>query len=151
MQPRTPTACLLSAIRPECRSHYHLGPAQVSIPLDELERFAQTGEASGNLNLLLSAMDEGTQAQFRLVLNVPIQTSPAAIARFTYIPMVEQVLQSFGNALQTDSGMNGFQALRSSVILASINHPEGWALLDRMRHLPGRSRQPGLAPFQRPL
>jgi len=114
----------------------YIGPAQVSIPVEELERFAQTGEASGNLNLLLSAMDEGTQAQFRLVLNVPIQTSPAAIARLTYIPMVEQVLQSLGNALQTDSGMNGFQALRSSVILASVNHPEGWTLLDLMRQYP---------------
>lgn len=114
----------------------YIGPAQVSITVDELEQFAQTGEASGNLNLLLSAFNENAQTQFRQVLNAPIRTSPEAIARLSYIPMVEQVLQSLGHALQTDSGLNGFKALRSSIILASANHPEGWTLLDLMRQYP---------------
>jgi len=114
----------------------YVGPVQVSITVDQLEEFAATGEASGNLNLLLSVLDEETEAQFRGVLNLPVQMGPEAIARLTYIPMVEQILQSVGNAVQTNSGLNGFKALRASLILTSANHPDGWTILDLMRQYP---------------
>lgn len=114
----------------------YVGPLQLSISVDALETYAQTGQASGNLRLFLGFLDADSQAQLRRLLQHEMKADVAFVSRVLNIPMAEQVLQSIGKTLQTDSGLNGFRAVRSALILSAANHPEGWTWIDWMRQYP---------------
>jgi hypothetical protein len=103
----------------------YVGPLQLSISVDALETYAKTGQASGNLRLFLRFLDAGAQAQLRRLLQHEMKADVALVSRVLGIPMAEQVLQSIGKTLQTDSGLNGFRAVRSALILSAANHPDG--------------------------
>lgn len=114
----------------------YVGPVQLSISVDALETYAKTGQASGNLRLFLRFLDADAQAQLRRLLQHEMQADVALVSRVLSIPMAEQVLQSVGKTLQTDSGLNGFRAVRSALILSAANHPDGWTWIDWMRQYP---------------
>jgi predicted dienelactone hydrolase len=114
----------------------YVGPLQVSVPIDALETYVEDGTASGDLGLILRFLDDDTENQFRQLLQHEVQMDAVVLSRVFNIPMAEQILQSVGNTLQTDSGLNGFYAVRSALILAAANHPDGWTLLDWMRQYP---------------
>ncbi|WP_448597604.1 alpha/beta hydrolase [Thermoleptolyngbya sp.] len=114
----------------------YVGPLQLSISVDALETYAKTGQASGNLRLFLRFLDAGAQAQLRRLLQHEMKADVALVSRVLGIPMAEQVLQSIGKTLQTDSGLNGFRAVRSALILSAANHPDGWTWIDWMRQYP---------------
>ncbi|MGG6292984.1 alpha/beta hydrolase [Leptolyngbya sp. AN02str] len=113
-----------------------VGPLQLSVSIDELETFAETGQASGTLGLVLRSLNEPTQLRFRQGLQRSLKVNAETMARITYIPMVEQVIQSLGNAFTMPSGRNGFSALRSALILTAANKPDGWTAIDVMRQFP---------------
>lgn len=108
----------------------YVGPLQLSISVDALETYAKTGQASGNLRLFLGFLDTDAQAQLRRLLQHEMKADVALVSRVLNIPMAEQVLQSIGKTLQTDSGLNGFRAVRSALILSAASHPEGWTWID---------------------
>lgn len=115
-----------------------VGPLQLSVPVDELEAFAKDGQEGRSLRLLLSFMQPEQRSQFRQVLQAPIPQNAVALSRMVHIPMVEQVLASIGNTIQTDSGLNGFHALRGAMLLAASRNPNGWTLLNLMQEYPTR-------------
>lgn len=115
-----------------------VGPIQISIPVQSLETFAQEGTATGSLKLVLSFLGQEGQAFLRKVLQTPLPANPVALSRLTYIPMIEQMIQSVGNTVQTTSGQNGFYGVRSALILAAAKNPQGWTLLDLLQEFPGR-------------
>lgn len=116
----------------------YVGPVQVSIPIDDLETFAQEGKASGTLALLVRSLDDRTVEQLRIGLQRPIRVNAALMGRLTYIPMIEQIIQSLGRGLETTSGLNGFYAIRSALIRAAVDNPEGWTAIDVLRAFPSR-------------
>ncbi|NET36790.1 MAG: alpha/beta hydrolase [Cyanothece sp. SIO1E1] len=125
----------------------YVGPLQFSIAIDDLETFAQEGTARGNLKLLLGFIKADTETQLRQVLQRQLEVDPVTISRITYVPMVEQIIQSFGRALQTNSGLNGFYAVRAALILAAADNPDGWTVLDMMRRFPTRDIRVNLGFF----
>ncbi len=114
-----------------------LGPLQLTVSLDALETFVEEGTASGTLALMLRAVNEPTRAQLRQGLGRSLTVNAETVARITYVPMVEQVLQSAGRAFTMPSGRNGFSGLRSALILTAANQPEGWTAIDVLRQFPG--------------
>ncbi len=116
----------------------YLGPIQLSIPVQSLEVFAKEGKATGTLKLVLSFLGNNFQAPMRKALQTPLPFNAVTISRVSYIPMIEQVIRSVGNTVQTTSGQNGFYGVRAAVLLAASKHPEGWTILDVLREFPGR-------------
>jgi len=110
---------------------------QLSVPVDSLKRFATEGVVDSELRFWLRLLDEPTRLQLRQLLQQPIDEDPAIVARFTYMNLGEAFLQRLGSLIQTDSHLNGFSALRSALILASADQPEGLTLLNVMQHFPG--------------
>ena len=115
-----------------------IGPLQLSVSVDALETYAEDGAASGHLRLILGFLEEDVKAQFRQLLQHKIEFDVVSMSRILNIPMAEQVLQSAGKTVQTNSGLNGFLAIRSALILAAADNPDGWTLIDWMRHYPTR-------------
>jgi len=112
----------------------YVGPYEASIAIDDLQAFATDGSVRGGVKLLASRLgDEARKTQIRQGLQHLIKLDPVLLSRITYTPMVEEVLQRVGRAIQTQSGLNGFHALRSALILAAAHHPQGWTALDVMR------------------
>lgn len=116
----------------------YVGPLQVSVSVDALETYAEDGTTSGDLGLILSFLGDEARQQFRQLLQQEVKLDVVTVSRILNIPMAEQVFQSVGNTLQTDSGLNGFYAVRSATILTAANHPNGWTMIDWMRQYPTR-------------
>jgi predicted dienelactone hydrolase/ABC-type amino acid transport substrate-binding protein len=124
-----------------------IGPLQLSVPVDALETYAEDGTASGDLRLILGFLDDDAEAQLRQLLQHEMQSDLVALSRVFQIGMADQVLQSIGNTIQTDSGLNGFYAVRSATLLTAANHPDGWTLIDWMRQYPTNDIRISLGAF----
>lgn len=114
------------------------GPLQFSLSIEALEAFVQAGQVTPELNIYARQLNDQTLTQLRQVLQQRLNEGPATVARFTYMPMGEAALRRLGNLIQTESGLNGFYAVRSALILAAADPAEGLTLLNVLRHFPGQ-------------
>jgi predicted dienelactone hydrolase len=113
-----------------------VGPLQFSIPIDSLEAFASGEEATGDLALIANRLNAEAQDDIRELLQTPVDESPAVIAQFSYAGMGEDLLQRLGTLIQTQSGINGFHAIRASLILAAADEAEGLTPINVLRQFP---------------
>lgn len=113
------------------------GPLTLSISVEALERFAETGELTGDLNLLMSSFDEATRDLIRQGLQRRFPIDPVSIAHLTRSPLGQDVLEQVGKVIQIPHQINGFYGLRGAVVAAAIKAPpQGWTILDVMREFP---------------
>jgi predicted dienelactone hydrolase len=118
------------------RLSLYVGPLQFSIPVDSLEAFASGEEATGDLTLIANRLDPETQDGIRELLKTPVDQSPAVMAQFSYAAMGEDLLQRIGTLIRTQSGSNGFHAIRASLILAAADEAEGLTPINVLRQFP---------------
>jgi len=115
--------------------HVNLGPVERTISVDDIETFAEEGELPDELKDLNRVLDDEVIQQIRQLLKQPIAVSALEVSQLTYAPLGEDFLERLGTIIQTESGQNGFYALRSAVILAS-NEPEGFTLINGLHYFP---------------
>ena len=137
------TSTLIAAIATPTRAaeriHFQYGLLSVSITRHDLETFTETGEASGSLRQILARLGPEAREQFRGALQARYDIDPVLVNRFSYTSPGTQVLQEVGDLVQTESGQNGFYALRASLTLAATD-PGGLTLLNVLQKFPTNIR-----------
>ncbi len=112
-------------------------PFQASLSVRSLEEFAKTGQVNPDLAFYfrLAKADEATKAKFREALTKRPTINPILPSRFFYSEMGEDILNRMGRFIAMPRGINGKYALRSALILASLD-PEGLTFLNLLRKYP---------------
>lgn len=111
------------------------GPLDFSLPVSSLEKFAKTGEIDRDLSFYARFLDEEGLANLREFLQRRLDVTPVVVSQVTYTPIGEKVLQRLGTVIRTERGLDGFHALRASLILAAAD-PEGMTMINIMRKFP---------------
>lgn len=111
------------------------GPLKLSLPVDSLEHFAETGEIDRELQFYARFAGDEAMAQLRPALKQRFRLSSVVVSRLSYSPLGEEAIRQLGELIQTEAGLNGFYAMRSSWILSATN-PEGFTLIDLIRRFP---------------
>lgn len=116
-----------------------------SIAVDALETYARTGKIDQDLAGYTRYLSPQQLVQLRRVLLARIDLSAVAASQFFYTPIGETLLERLGQLIQTEARQPGFYALRSALILAAADEPEGLTLLNVIRKFPTRSIRINLA------
>jgi hypothetical protein len=117
------------------RIYLKYGPLLFSLSVESLATFVQTGEITPEFALYARQFDQTTRQQLRQALQQPYTMDEVAVYRMTEIPVVVDFLKGLGEVINTPSGLNGFYAIRSAVVLAAAE-PGDWTLMDVIRHFP---------------
>ena len=112
-----------------------LGLFSVTVPVEALETFAETGESPEAVDRYLSYLTPNARQQFQDVLTREFEVSPLAVSQVTYSSIGEDFLTRLGKVIQTPSGLNGSQAIRAALILAAAD-PEGMSVLNILEAFP---------------
>lgn len=111
------------------------GPLNLSLSIDSLQIFAETGKVNSELKFYAGFAGDKAMAQLRKVLQIRSNLPPKLISQLTYAPMSEEFLQRLGRIVQTESGLNGFHAIRAAWIL-SASRSQSYTLIDILRNYP---------------
>ncbi|MGF1516094.1 MAG: alpha/beta hydrolase [Elainellaceae cyanobacterium] len=117
------------------RIRFQYGPFGFSITRQDLETFAETGEADGWLQTLLTRLGAGQSDQVRAALQARYDVDAVLVNRFSYTSSGRQLLTEAGKLVRTESGKNGLYGLRAALTLASAD-PEGLTLLNVLEAFP---------------
>ncbi|MGD1859015.1 MAG: alpha/beta hydrolase [Leptolyngbyaceae cyanobacterium] len=112
-----------------------LGFFSVSVAINDLQTFAETGAAPDELETYLRYLPPGGREQFREALNRQFQVSPVAVSQVTYSNIGTDFLTRLGNIIQTPSGLNGQKAIRAALIVSAAD-PEGFSALSFLQNFP---------------
>lgn len=128
---------LLTARPAACaeRMYFKYGPLLFSLPLTALETYVQDGKVTPAFALYARNLDEATLSQLRQMLQQSYQMDEVAVYRLTETPIIADLLRYLGGIITTPSGVNGFYAIRSALVLAAAE-PGHWTMLDVLRHFP---------------
>jgi predicted dienelactone hydrolase len=111
------------------------GPLDFSLPVSSLENFAKTGEVDRSLSFYARFLGEEGLANLREFLQRRLDVTPVVVSQLTYTPIGEQVLQKLGRVIRTETGLDGFYALRAALILSAADQ-EGMTMVNIMRQFP---------------
>lgn len=111
------------------------GPLEFSLPVTSLEAYVRSGKIDSNLAFYAKQLPPQELVQLRQILQDRIELNSITIAQFLYSSFGESSLQFLGEFIQTDSGLNGFYAIRAALILAAAD-PQGLTLLNLLKKFP---------------
>jgi predicted dienelactone hydrolase len=111
------------------------GPLELSLSVEDLETYAETGEMSSGLAFYARFVDDENLEQLRGMLRDRLDLDAVAMSQILYSSFGETSLQHLGELIQTDARQNGFYALRSALILAA-DDPDGLTPLNIIKHFP---------------
>lgn len=107
---------------------------RMTLPLSELEVFAETGKMSPGLEMLLGKAKKEPEA-VRRYLNRPVKVSQRFLDRTLNSKVGEVILDEVGQVIRTPSGNANREALRSALVLSATNDNE-ITLLETMKNYP---------------
>ena len=115
-------------------------PLEVSLSLDSLKTFAETGEITGDLKLFTLVLDDKMVAQLRQGLQRRLDYDVRQTYNLTYSPLGREALEQIGKIVRYSYGRNGFYGLRAALIGAAANSKgEGWTILDAIAEFPAKT------------
>jgi predicted dienelactone hydrolase len=117
------------------RIHFAVGPLDLTISVDSLETFVETGEITPELRRYTRYLDDETLEELQPLLQQSFEVSHVAVAQLAYSPIGESFLQQLGEVIQTQARQNGFYAIRAALIQAAQD-PDGITLINVIRHFP---------------
>src|SRR3712207_5632538 len=97
------------------------GPFGISISVDELETFAETGKREGTLGYYLNRLNSNQQSQLRDVLRARYEVDPVMVSQFSYTSSGERLMKEAGELIKTPARQNGFHGIRGAAILAAAD------------------------------
>ena len=116
------------------------GPVMVSLSLDSLEIFAETGEITGDLKLFNLFLDDEMMAQLRQGLQQRFPINVVQTYRLSYSPLGRDAIAEVGKIVRYSPNRNGFYGLRAALIGAAANaDEEGWTILDAIAQFPTKT------------
>ncbi|CEJ46408.1 Uncharacterized protein apha_02480 [Umezakia ovalisporum] len=108
---------------------------EFSLTVDSLEIFAKKGKITDEFSFYANQVNPQQLAQLRQLLQRQFNVTPTLVSQVTYSPIGEDLIQSLGYLVRTESGRNGFYALRGALILAAA-HPDGLTVVNFLRRFP---------------
>lgn len=99
------------------------GFLSMDIPMEDIETFAQSGDASGELDNLFRLAGQDPEV-FRSTLNEPVSINPTVLDLALNTPPGEWMLDKVSESIHPASGGAGRLALRSALIGASSSDNE---------------------------
>jgi predicted dienelactone hydrolase len=108
---------------------------EFTIYVSDLEKFAKEGQLTKRLEFYLERLSPQQQTQLREVLTTRYSLSHVTASQFSYSPIGEILVRRLGRILQMTPELNGFSALRASLIL-SAQSEEGLSVLNLLRRYP---------------
>ncbi|MDY6940799.1 MAG: alpha/beta fold hydrolase [Cyanobacteriota bacterium] len=117
------------------RIYLTYGVFELSLSVESIERFAETGEITNEFAFYAQFFNDRTLTQLRPMLQQRFEIGQVLVSQLTYSPIGETVLERFGRVVQTSAGLNGFQSIRAALILAASD-PEGFTILNFLREFP---------------
>ncbi|HSM80393.1 MAG TPA: alpha/beta hydrolase, partial [Nodosilinea sp.] len=105
------------------RIEFFYGPFEITVRVDDLQHFADTGEVRGSLRPVAGRLTAAQQAGLRGLLNRAFPLDVVTVSELTYSPVGMRLLEQLGHLVQTDDRRSGFSALRASLILAAAEEP----------------------------
>ncbi|MDM9383810.1 alpha/beta hydrolase [Chlorogloeopsis sp. ULAP01] len=124
------------------------GPLKLSLTVDSLRTFAETGKVDNELKFYARFAGDQAMARLRRMLQIRSELPVTTVSQLTYAPMSEDFLQRIGRYVQTESGINGFHAIRAAWIL-SASKSNSYTLIDVMRNYPARGIRIDVANIQK--
>ncbi len=121
------------------RLYFIFGPLNLSLGIDSLEEFTETGNVNPELAFYfrVANADAAQQAAFREALTRRIDLeNPVQLSRFFNSALGEEILTKIGNLLQIRGGRNGKYAIRGALVQSALDQENGLTLLNFLRHLP---------------
>ncbi|MGK7931064.1 MAG: alpha/beta hydrolase [Microcystaceae cyanobacterium] len=121
------------------RIYFIYGPINLSLGIDSLEEFAETGNVNKELAYYfrLAKASPEEQAAFRQALTDRVELqNPVYISRFFNSPMGESILERMGYLLEIQGGRNGKYAIRGALVQAALDEEEGFTLMNFLKKLP---------------
>jgi hypothetical protein len=107
---------------------------RMTLPVSELEIFAETGKMSPGLEMLLSQAKKDPEA-VRRSLTRPVKVSQSLLDRTLNSKVGEIILDEVGQVIRTPSGKANREALREALVLSATNDNE-ITLLEAMKNYP---------------
>jgi predicted dienelactone hydrolase/ABC-type amino acid transport substrate-binding protein len=115
-------------------------PLEVSLSLDSLKTFAETGEITGDLKLFTLFLDDNMMTQLRQGLQRRLNYDVRQVYNLTYSPLGRDALEQLGKVVHFSPKRNGFYGLRAALIGAAANsNEEGWTILDAIAQFPTKT------------
>jgi predicted dienelactone hydrolase len=114
------------------------GALQFSLSIEDLELYAREGKITDELAFYAKRVNPQQRALLRDILLKRLEVNSTNVAQFTYSPIGVNFLELLGQVLQTQSGQNGFYALRAACILAA-GDAQGLTILNMLRKFPNDS------------
>lgn len=105
------------------RIEFFYGPFEITVRIDDLQHFADTGEVRGSLRPIARQIPPSQLDGLRGWLTRPFALDVVTVAELTYSPVGMRLLGQLGYLVQTDDQRSGFLALRASLILAAAQEP----------------------------
>ncbi|MEL6223009.1 MAG: alpha/beta hydrolase [Cyanobacteria bacterium J06627_8] len=117
------------------------GPGLViTLSVDSLDTFAQTGDIERDLRLFTRFINDENLTLLRQGLQRPIPLDVIQVDNLAYSALGEDILQNVGKVIRVDPEVNGFRGLRGAVIGAAAQAgPDGWTAIDVLREFPSQS------------
>ncbi|MGB5711412.1 MAG: alpha/beta hydrolase [Waterburya sp.] len=119
------------------------GPFNAKISVESLEKYASTGEITGEFRLYSKFVDKKTLAQLRHWLSNRFECDLVEIYKFTHTSEGKKFLQELGTVIKTHHERNGFYAIRSSLIKTADKpgNSDGWTVIEAMQNFPTEDLQ----------
>lgn len=106
-----------------------------SISVNSLEVYAKEGRYTDDLQTYTRFFKQEQLEQLRGGLLTPVELDSLTIAQFLYTPIGERLLKRVSEVVKPRSGVNGFYALRSALILAA-GEDDGLTALNVLKKYP---------------
>ena len=107
---------------------------RMTLPVSELEIFAETGKMSPGLEMLLGKAKKDPEA-VRSSLRRPVKVSQSFLDRTLNSKVGEIILDEVGQVIRTPSGNANREALREALVLSATNDNQ-ITLLEAMKNYP---------------
>ena len=105
-------------------------PLEVSLSLDSLKTFAETGEITGDLKLFTLILDDKLMAKLSQGLQRRLDYDARQVYNLTYSPLGREALEQIGKIIRFSHQRNGFYGLRAAVINAAARSSHNtWPIL----------------------
>ena len=107
---------------------------RMTLPISELEIFAETGKMSPALEMLLGKANKNPETVRRSLIR-PVKVNQSFLDRALNSQVGEVILDEVSQVIRTPSGNTNREALRSALLL-SASHDNEMTLLETMKNYP---------------
>ena len=103
------------------RIEFFVGPFEPVIWVEDLASFAEDGTITDRFSAVANFLEEDQLLSLRSFLNTSLEIDLITISQASYWQVGERFLNRIGQVVQTDSFLNGGQALRAALIFAAAD------------------------------